>query len=100
MKILGKIIISLSIILSIFSFKEITYGEAVEGLNSVPRGSNKELTNKKDLGVAIDDVGLKIINWVRWVFSGVLVILIVYAGIQMVFHQIKCQHYFTYQTYL
>lgn len=84
MKILGKIIISLSIILSIFSFKEITYWEAVEWLNSVPRWSNKELTNKKDLWVAIDDVWLKIINWVRWVFSWVLVILIVYAWIQMV----------------
>ncbi|RAL57856.1 hypothetical protein BLD25_00675 [Candidatus Gracilibacteria bacterium GN02-872] len=82
MKILKKIIIGAIIFSGIFSFGAANAG-TIEGLNSAGLG-NKALSNYKDLENASQDVGFKVINWFRWVFSGILLILIIYAGAQMV----------------
>ncbi|ATU05510.1 hypothetical protein BKN14_03605 [Candidatus Gracilibacteria bacterium HOT-871] len=90
MKIINKIIILFVITFGIFSITSTEvlaskYGDTgkVEGLNSIG-GKYQKLTNEKDFGEAATDVGYKILNWARLVFSGVLIILIIYAGAQMV----------------
>ena len=82
MKILKKIIIWAIIFSWIFSFWAAN-AWTIEWLNSAWLG-NKALSNYKDLENASQDVWFKVINWFRWVFSGILLILIIYAWAQMV----------------
>ena len=82
MKILKKIIILAIIFSWIFSFWAAN-AWTIEWLNSAWLG-NKALSNYKDLENASQDVWFKVINWFRWVFSGILLILIIYAWAQMV----------------
>ena len=90
MKIINKIIILFVIAFWIFSIAstEVSaskYGDGgkIEWLNSV-WWRYQELTNKKDFWEAATDIWYKILNWARLVFSGVLIILIIYAWAQMV----------------
>ena len=90
MKIINKIIILFVIAVWIFSIAstEVSaskYGDGgkIEWLNSV-WWRYQELTNKKDFWEAATDIWYKILNWARLVFSGVLIILIIYAWAQMV----------------
>ena len=90
MKIINKIIILSVITFWIFSITSTEvlaskYGDTgkVEWLNSI-WWKYQKLTNEKDFWEAATDVWYKILNWARLVFSGILIILIIYAWAQMV----------------
>ena len=81
MKILKKIIISLTIAISFFAMNNnITFAENIKWFNDIKNVNNEEKTLKD----TIESTWWKIIDWVRYIFSAVLITLIIYSWVRMV----------------
>lgn len=81
MKILKKIIISLTIAISFFAINNnITFAENIKWFNDIKNVNNEEKTLKD----TIESTWWKIIDWVRYIFSAVLITLIIYSWVRMV----------------
>ena len=81
MKILKKIIISLTIAISFFAMNNnISFAENIKWFNDIKNVNNEEKTLKD----TIESTWWKIIDWVRYIFSAVLITLIIYSWVRMV----------------
>lgn len=61
----------------------------INEFNNISESSKefKELTKEKELWKATENIWFKIIDWIRYIFTWVLIILIIYAWIQMILSQ-------------
>lgn len=83
MKLLKKIIFWLSIILWIIFFWDVAFWASIEWLNNV-KWWVKVLKDWTDMATVWETVWFSFLNWFRIFFSGILVIFIIYAWIQMI----------------
>ncbi len=86
MKKIIKILIVFLTSISIFSIWNVSFAENIEWLWDITSGKTTNTLNKSGSEVSknIKDVSWEIIDIVRYVFAGILVIFIVYAWVQMI----------------
>lgn len=86
MKKILKILLFTSILLGSLFNSNLIYAENIDWLSRELKSSENyhKLTNKNDLTKSTEDIVYKVIDIVRVVFSGILVIFIVYAWAQMI----------------
>ncbi len=86
MKKILKIFLLISLLFSGFYASNLAYAENIEWLNKELKTSKnyKKISHKTDIPESTKDIVYRIIDIVRIVFSGILVIFIVYAWAQMI----------------
>lgn len=85
MKIFKKFIISILLFFWLVLSNTYVHWEYIDWLNNInPKNYKTKITEKEKLSDVAKDTWFKLINWVRTIFSFILVIFIVYAWIQMV----------------
>lgn len=87
MKFLTKLLTCFFIIFSFLSFSQISFADdwIIKDLNeTIDYWEKIDTWNNKNLSEATITAWIKIIDWFRIVFSAILVLFIVYSGIQMV----------------
>ncbi|MBS9775361.1 hypothetical protein KGV52_01450, partial [Candidatus Gracilibacteria bacterium] len=73
-------ILSIALLFSLVFLVEPTFAGNIQGLNF----GAKEISGNTSIAGAVNEVGFKMIDIVRYIFSGVLVIVVMYFGMQMI----------------